>query len=247
MQKPLAIVAGLAGLTLFDIAAAHAQPAALWNGLYAGGDIDLSRYSADIGTTSSFSLINGPIAFALSPQGALSGVHAGYNLLLPSGLLFGIEGSAAGGTISDSANQTGDLDGDGFTISASSRMDWQATLRARAGYAAGPWLLFAAGGVAWGGFSDSYSEVVSNVSPGDVYVLNGGAKTTRTGWTVGGGAELALGGGWSLRSEYFYSDFGAARTETVTPEAGSENNSPRTISFAQSGVQTVRFGVDYHF
>ena len=38
----------------------------------------------------------------------------------------------------------------------------------------------------------------------------------RTGWTVGGGWEYALGYGWSARAEYLYVDFGNWTTLTAT-------------------------------
>jgi opacity protein-like surface antigen len=35
-----------------------------------------------------------------------------------------------------------------------------------------------------------------------------GAKKTVFGWTAGAGAEFKLAGGWSLKAEYLYADFG---------------------------------------
>jgi len=39
----------------------------------------------------------------------------------------------------------------------------------------------------------------------------------RTGWTVGGGVEYALGCGWSIRGEYLYVDLGSWTTFNTPP------------------------------
>jgi outer membrane immunogenic protein len=38
--------------------------------------------------------------------------------------------------------------------------------------------------------------------------VNDNSRTTRNGWTVGGGIEYAVTDNWSVRAEYRYSNFG---------------------------------------
>jgi outer membrane immunogenic protein len=86
------------------------------------------------------------------------------------------------------------------------------TIRGRLGYAPSNWLLYVTGGLAVGGVKHSVTEVLS---PGTTCVLLGGAtcrdlqsSTTKVGWTVGAGAEVALGTQWSIGVEYLFVDLG---------------------------------------
>jgi opacity protein-like surface antigen len=71
-------------------------------------------------------------------------------------------------------------------------------------------LVFARIGGAYGNFGLSGAET------------DEGIKTDhdRYGWTIGGGADIALGGAWSLRGEYRYIDWGSAK---LLHRNGSEN------------------------
>jgi len=42
-------------------------------------------------------------------------------------------------------------------------------------------------------------------------------NATPSRWTIGGGAELALGPNWSARLEYLYVDLGAVNSAIVPP------------------------------
>jgi outer membrane immunogenic protein len=93
---------------------------------------------------------------------------------------------------------------------------WLATARARLGWAADRWMWYVTGGAAWAGFD------VNNYDPLD---LAGGARqltrVNRTGWIVGVGSEYALLGGWSVKSEFLYANFG---TFSYGHEPGLVNN-----------------------
>jgi outer membrane immunogenic protein len=66
-------------------------------------------------------------------------------------------------------------------------------------------------------------------------------KNTLSGWTVGVGAEYALGYGWSIKGEYLYIDFSEKTFFTpTTPVALSEYN----VRLRQS---VARFGLNYKF
>src|SRR5262249_7995344 len=53
-------------------------------------------------------------------------------------------------------------------------------------------------------------------------------SNTRSGWTVGGGIEYALGYGWSVKSEFLYADFGTFQTFT-SPPFNAANIFPRDV------------------
>jgi len=81
---------------------------------------------------------------------------------------------------------------------------WLATARARLGWAADRWLWYVTGGGAWSGFDLNTSNPL---------VLNGlqrqPTRVNKTGWIVGVGTEYALLGGWSVKSEFLYANFGS--------------------------------------
>ena len=76
--------------------------------------------------------------------------------------------------------------------------DYVATARGRVGYATGPWLAYATGGLAWAG--ERFLNSPANGT--DEKVLN-----TRLGWAAGGGLEYGFAPHWSARLEYLYSRF----------------------------------------
>ena len=62
------------------------------------------------------------------------------------------------------------------------------------------WLFFVSGGAAWAKIdSDAFATITPFGAPFHI-----SQSDTRTGWTVGAGAEYALSYGWSIRSEYLY-------------------------------------------
>jgi outer membrane immunogenic protein len=75
------------------------------------------------------------------------------------------------------------------------KSDWLSTVRGRLGYAIDRWMPYVTGGGAFG-------DVKANI-PG-----LGSQSDTRTGWTVGGGAEYAFAPNWTVKAEYLYVDLG---------------------------------------
>jgi outer membrane immunogenic protein len=178
-------------------------------------------------------------------NGPIGGVQAGYNWQNGNYLL-GVEadfqGSGQSGTrdFAISFNNGTGVGGTQGTAATSitERMPWLGTVRGRVGYVANQWLVYATGGLAYGRI-----EVDSSASAGAFLLplppvgigtptCNGPATTgtcpvwgfsgsgvTKIGWTVGGGAELALGGNWTAKFEYLFVDLGSFDT-TFTGLAG---------------------------
>lgn len=99
-------------------------------------------------------------------------------------------------------------------------LDWNAALRARAGYAVGPkTLVYATGGGAYAKIDHSFAT--SNTE--NSFELSGDDKAW--GWQAGGGLEQKLGSNVSVGVEYLYSryDDDGARVNVGTGTAGPTN------------------------
>jgi outer membrane immunogenic protein len=116
---------------------------------------------------------------------------------------------------------------------------WLATARGRLGWAADRWMWYVTGGAAWSGFD------LNN------YALIAGAqriptRVNKTGWIVGVGSEYALLGGWSVKSEFLYANFG---TMHYGDEPGTVNNC--VLGCASADVKMYeyiwRVGLNYRF
>ena len=157
--------------------------------------------------------------------GATAGVQAGYNVLLPSRVLLGVEADLtfpsyldSNGVIATTTTASGVL---------SERLDYAGSLRARLGYAAPRWLLYVTGGLAFAGERFEYTSPVFDEKK----------LSLRAGWIAGVGAEYAIGPKWSARIEYLYSDYGH---HNVQLGSGLQSTSAFDI-------QTVRLGLNRKF
>jgi outer membrane immunogenic protein len=114
-------------------------------------------------------------------------------------------------------------------------MPWFGTARGRLGYASAGWLIYATGGYA-------YTRLESNA-----FASAGGLSVSvqrdesRSGWTVGGGIEAALGANWSAKVEYLYMDFGKHEGSWTLTGLPVITDSTRL----QSNI--VRGGLNYRF
>jgi outer membrane immunogenic protein len=161
-------------------------------------------------------------------SGALGGGQIGCNYQFAGGWLIGVEGD---GSWVQSDGQGVETLFPAFRIQTTET--WLATARGRLGYASDKWLLYVTGGGAWAGVE------AKNWAP--VGGLAAIQKNTLNGWTVGVGAEYALGYGWSIKGEYLYMEF-----------EESSYFRPTTIpTFAEYNVKlrqsVARFGMNYKF
>ena len=187
MGLSLLVLDGSAVAADMPVRAAHIQSVFDWTGLYIGAHAGYSRGSSS-------AVLSDPAAIAASNafSGMIGGVQAGYNYRLPSGMLLGVEADITFPNYLTSNSVVSSL---AIARSAvTEQWDYVGTARGRVGYAAGPWLAYATGGLAWAGerFLD---EKTLNV---------------RFGWAAGGGVEYGFAPDWSVRLEYLYSRFGTA-------------------------------------
>lgn len=158
--------------------------------------------------------------------GVVGGGHVGYNWQVAN-VVLGVEGDFEGTSLSHTTV---------YPLSApdsfSSNIRWQSSVRGRLGYAFDRVLVYGTGGVAFADIQHTYREATTPASQS--------FSDTRTGWTAGGGIEYALGGNWSTRVEYRYTDFGK---KTDVPAVVF----PRFIERHVETEHAVRVGVSYRF
>jgi outer membrane immunogenic protein len=207
----LSIVAlGLAAITMpafaadFPVKAPAREASYDWTGFYVGinGGYGLAR---DPSSTTIWFYGNPVESFSNGPQGVLGGVQIGYNWQWQH-LVVGAETDFQFSGQKDTVcMQRCMLGVPGVTDQAlliEQKMPWFGTVRGRLGWAEGPALIYATGGLAYG-------RVDTNASYRDGTVTNLGASHIQSGWTVGAGVETALSGGWTAKAEYLYVNLGS--------------------------------------
>jgi len=181
-----------------------------WTGAYVGGNMELRE-----GQTHNTLFDPDPASSNNSFGSLYGGVQAGYNVLLPSRVLLGIEADISFPNFLD----TDDLVSTRVTPQgvATERIDFVSTLRGRVGYAFDRWLVYGTGGFAW-----SQSRFVESTLAGDDKF-----RQLRSGWSLGGGTEVAIAPQWTARLEYVYDHFDPAaitfRTATRFESATEEH------------------------
>lgn len=187
-------------------------PAPSWTGFYLGGNVGYGwgRVRSSLGTT--------------EPDGVVGGGQIGYNWQT-NNFVFGIETDFQG------ANERASS---GFTVGApavagsvTDRLNYFGTVRGRVGLVGwNQWLFYATGGYAYG-------ETETNLAVG---LLSANSRSTRSGYTIGGGIEGMIAPNWTAKVEYLYIDF-----DRYNQGIGGFTTSRR----ADNNI--VRVGLNYHF
>jgi outer membrane immunogenic protein len=170
-------------------------PIFTWTGIYIGGQIGYAWGTSNTNLGDNFGDF---VSFSTNNSGVIGGAHVGYNLQL-SQFVVGLEGDVDGSSLKKTVY--GDPFIDSFIsvpTTISGNLGVQGSIRGRVGYAWDRVLLYATGGVAFGGFNGSISTPFGYDS----------TSTTRVGWTAGAGLEYAVTNNWSIRAEYRYTQFG---------------------------------------
>ena len=171
-------------------------------------------------------------------DGAIGGGQAGYNWHLGNWLL-GLEADFQGS--SEHGNATTNIPAScGFgctlagtlaptvTLSDQEKLVWFGTVRARAGILATPtWLLYATGGLAYGGIHSNETVTTFVPVPAGFVPFFGPTtatanfNTTRAGYAAGGGVEGLVSGNWTVKLEYLFVDFGTFTNNFFAPIAST--------------------------
>ena len=232
-----------------------------WTGFYIGGNVGGVSERSSLNTALTIAP-NGAFNPAFDPRdlaainaagspvstitGVTGGVQAGYNW--QQGMfVFGVEADIDAFSIRTSttvnAPYTFTAPAVRYTISTSSSTDWLFTGRGRLGFTpVANLLLYATGGVAVTniGVSSSFAD---NFVPPDLGASN--SKTTKAGWTVGGGGEWAINRNWSLKAEYLYMDFGTTSTTMIVSATGF--TPVPVFTNDRMTAQLGRIGFNYRF
>jgi len=110
-------------------------------------------------------------------------------------------------------------------ISCETRNSWLSTARGRIGYAFDRVMPYITGGAAFGDIKATPAGL-------------GSTTTTRTGWTLGGGAEFAISGPWTAKIEYLHVDLGDGSCDATNCGI------PTSVDFKSD---IVRAGLNYRF
>lgn len=179
-------------------------PQDVFEGWYLGGTIGGATVSYDFS----------PASGSIDSSGVLGGVIGGWSWQRGP-VVVGIEGDFLGADISGSRHFNA-----GANL-ASPNIDTMADLRLRAGYAISPRVLV------FGTFGGAWANADLPIQgPG-----GSGGSADFFGWSVGGGAEVALNPNWSARFDYQFTDFSS---EKVNYPGGSVTYDPDANTYRGS-------------
>jgi outer membrane immunogenic protein len=193
MKKLLVAAVSLSALAVPAVAAdmplkaapvykAPIAPASDWSGFYVGGHAGFMWGRTTVWEDGELFEKNAPT------NGFVGGALAGVNW--QSGVwVLGLEGDFG----------WNNARGTGLAIPEPNHYDfnWTSHIRGRVGYATSNVLWFVAGGLAVANFDYTQGDSGITVS-----------GSTFTGWTLGGGADIAITRNWIARVEYLHDDFG---------------------------------------
>jgi len=195
-----------------------------WTGLYLGGHGGGGLSDASVRDPTGATFAPPGTDVNVSGSGWLGGAQLGYNHQLGA-WVFGIEGDLSYTDIRGSTTSP-------LGVGISTRLNWVGTVTGRIGIAWDRTLLYAKAGAAFG--ETSYTASVP-------LVVDFKGKDTRTGWTVGAGAEYAIWDNLSVKAEYNYIDLG---TRTVTPTSPGGVPLPADAKLSE---HLFKLGANYKF
>jgi len=194
------------------------EPVWNWTGFYVGGNLggkwaDTSG-SVFMGGATGFGITTpaGTLPLAAATAGTfMGGGQFGYNWQVGA-VVFGLEADVDGHNWSTTRTAAGTglpavfIPGDSFSVDS----QWQASLRARLGYAFDHTLLYVTGGPAWTGVNVN-TNFIATTAGGFLFPASSASDSrTLTGGTVGGGIEYAIVKNWTIGLEGRYTWYGSA-------------------------------------
>jgi outer membrane immunogenic protein len=222
-----------------------ASPIFSWTGLYIGAN---GGCSASRQTINSFPPSDATDVyvgdFTTDGGGCFGGGQIGYNYQFSGNWVFGIEADAQAASIKG----RGTIYEDDFAESSTyqHKLTSFGTVRGRLGWAttfgATPILPYVTGGWAWG---RNKVSVVADI--GDTPTFPTSDAATHSGWTVGGGLEVAMTSNWTLKGEYLYLDLGSKNYGTAQFEGPLDTGNPQPGANIGLKVHTVKVGINYLF
>jgi len=183
-----------------------------WSGLYAGGNAGIGAAGTRAEAFGNNLSNDAGDAVDLFRSGFSGGAQMGYNFHFWPNVVLGVEGDI--GTlrtkrivcISQNCSPANNL------TQLSSATSTFSTLRGRVGYASDRFLIYGTAGAAWVKVKDDWTDIAA---------ANELRERTQTlsGWTAGGGLEVALAGNWTAKAEYLYVNAGKLTVTDPTDNA----------------------------
>ena len=233
-------------------------PIYTWTGPYIGAQVGYAWASGSSNFTGLDPFTGLPFTANVgggNPNGVIGGGNVGYLYQFPgwnwfssSGVVIGLEGSVDGSSLSKTAVATVPIFGGFSTVNAHSTLDVQGSIRGRLGIAWDRVLIYATGGVAFGGFNTDITVAGTDFFGTPVFG-SGNRSTTRVGWTVGGGLQYAMTNNWSVRAEYRFTDFGRINQTGIFSDTNPLILTPTAAFIGNRRIQgnQVQVAVDYRF
>jgi outer membrane immunogenic protein len=206
-----------------------------WTGFYFGGNVGggwaNTKSDFSVAGTPAFASVNNSIA------GVLGGLQTGYNWQTGP-MVFGFETdfqfTGLEGRI-NSPTCPAAVCGVATAASFGHKLPWFGTVRGRLGYAADSWMMYATGGYAYGRIETDATATAGPIS------ASLSRSETRSGWTVGGGIEVALSRNWTAKAEYLYVDLGSSDQNLAFAGLPAINDRSRVY------LNVARTGLNYRF
>jgi outer membrane immunogenic protein len=222
-----------------------------WTGWYIGGNIGYgwgqSTNSNIVSDTTGFGAVSN-FPPSLKPKGVIGGGQIGYDWQVSPHFVWGLVADFQGADIKDSQTSAGTFDippVETLTESLSQKLQFLGTGRVRAGWAAGQWLFYGSGGVAYGDVKSTFDFTAS--VPGSTVPETGSRTETRVGWAAGGGVNYAVTPNWILGVDYLHYDLGRTSvTATLFLNPNTAGQDPITAS-QKVGGDIVRATINYKF
>jgi len=238
----LALIGGMAAANAADLAVAPVEPAApipyafSWTGFYVGANVGYGFAGDDrVGLTSDITGFLGDFG-TLENSGVFGGGQAGYNYQFGNFVL-GLEADIQASGVGDSVNGLSPT----IASRAKSDINWFGTIRPRVGFAWDRALIYATGGVAFGGIDYQF-----DATDGALFV-HGKDSDTRVGYTLGAGVEYAFTDNWTAKLEYQYVNFGEYKVTGPVVDGAGFATGENITTHATPDFQSVRIGINYKF
>ena len=222
-----------------------------WTGWYVGAHVGLIQGSSNWSSTPigpGGPVLNGafnlPFQFdMMAGTGSyLAGLQGGYNYILPSRLMLGIEADASFPnsdvinpfSVRGSQTVASPVIGE---VSYGEAVIHYGSIRGRVGYGFDQFLLYGTGGFAW-----TYEQITRTQTVADAAGLVAAGTVEpalfwRLGWAAGIGVEIPMSNKWSAKLEFLETVFG--RKTTLFGASADAFTS-------DLAMQSIRFGLNYH-
>ena len=181
---------------------------------------------------------------SLSPDGSgmVGGAQFGFNYQIGA-IVIGAETDLSATRLGGSQTSSANPGGTRFTTRAENELSMLGTVRARAGFVLGDFMIYGSGGYAYGLIDQKGSITPDNPA------ITSGATASRSGlasgWALGGGVEYAILPGMTLRLDYTHYDLGNQKL-TLQDYTGLAPTQYATMRARTSG-DIVKAGFNFGF